>query len=1399
MERSSRCASRSRCRILSFVLAACIGFAAIAAVIAGKHEHRHYKQHENHQQHRHHHRERHHDHHDHHDHEHEGGGWRPGRYNTRAGPVEGKLNVHLVAHSHDDVGWLKTVDQYYVGSNNSIQVAAVQYILDTVVEQLSLDPNRKFIQVEQGFFQRWWRRQPKDVRRVVRRLVKNGQLEFTNGGWCMHDEAATHYADMVHQMSLGLRLIRRQFGQVPRIAWQIDPFGHSAVQGYLISALGGFHAMFFARADDQGSGEWHCDLPSNILLLPLLLEIGCNSGGFDAVFFARADYEDSEARYRERTAEFVWRGSETLKQQAEVFGGRLYVHYLPPDSFRYDTNNWDPPVQDDPELYDYNVQERVDKFVETALKQAESYRTNHIMWTMGDDFAYSNAITWFRNMDKLIHYVNRDGRVNALYSTPSIYVDAKHHANESWPLKTGDFFPYADCPHCYWTGYFSSRPAFKRYVRTCSALLLAAQQVEALVGRSRLGRGGEGAAVAGEGRESGAEELEEAMAVAQHHDSVSGTAKQHVNDDYTLRLYRGAVKASSLLTEAIRCMIYRQSEADTWQSQSPLRQMPSSQPLSSPSPATTSPLMRALGKRGAAAAAGAAGAAGAVGGGQAARSSRSLKLSFEMCPLSNISFCPPSQTDLQDGKVLVVAVYNPLAWARKEIVRFPVSTADVEVMNASGAIIPSQVLPDTLLLPTTRSFLIQAYDGPDAEPDAAAGAEPGGAGSEALSLVFWADAPPLGVASFFVLYKYPEGRTEERVKEGAEQEGGVDRRVLGDEPEAVGQDNGMHGGEEEEDEIVIGGWAEVEGREGSSSGSSALTLSFSRAQGGRMTRAVLLKREQGQGEAEGGMGARGEVPSAKAAAAAAAAAAADVSIEWAWYNASDGKASREASGAYIFRPTSPDPVPINPPNSTASSLQVVRGPLVDEVHRQVAPWIKEIVRVYKGTNYAEMEYAVGPVPVDDGFGKEVVVRLSSSLASNATFFTDSNGRDFIQRTRNFRADWNLTVTEPTAGNYYPVNSGIYLHDKATDLSVLVDRATGASSLNDGQLELMLHRRLLHDDHRGVAEALNERVCVGRRGEQQPQCMGLVVAGTLRFGLHPHTRSDGGVGSGEVEEARGEEVVEAAAEWRRGNIQRIFSPLQVAFAVENEEALAAEGGRYTWHIPGTQDSKPVGSTESMESRETRESRESVLSMQLSGKGGRVMKEESSSEEERREEEMEDEEGGGAEEDKEETEQEEQQEEEEAEEAEGGREGGVADSFEERTSKRPAYELPRSVAIITLQELHEYKVLLRLAHLYEAEEDPLLSQPALVNLDRLFAHQEIEKVTELSLMANQKLLKMRPPMKWRTEQLASKSEVHEDVNAANKEVRRMQALNSTEGPFIVELGPMEIRTFAIQFDD
>ena len=41
----------------------------------------------------------------------------------------------------------------------------------------------------------------------------------------------------------------------------------------------------------------------------------------------------------------------------------------------------------------------------------------------------------------------------------------------TWEVKTDDFFPYADCPWCYWTGYFTSRVALKGYVRKLNGLL----------------------------------------------------------------------------------------------------------------------------------------------------------------------------------------------------------------------------------------------------------------------------------------------------------------------------------------------------------------------------------------------------------------------------------------------------------------------------------------------------------------------------------------------------------------------------------------------------------------------------------------------------------------------------------------------------------------------------------------------------------------------------------------------------------------------------------------------------------------------------------------------------------------------------------------------------------------
>lgn len=44
-------------------------------------------------------------------------------------------------------------------------------------------------------------------------------------------------------------------------------------------------------------------------------------------------------------------------------------------------------------------------------------------------------------------------------------------------VKEDDFFPYADGPHMFWTGYFSSRPALKRYERLSYNFLQVSEHV----------------------------------------------------------------------------------------------------------------------------------------------------------------------------------------------------------------------------------------------------------------------------------------------------------------------------------------------------------------------------------------------------------------------------------------------------------------------------------------------------------------------------------------------------------------------------------------------------------------------------------------------------------------------------------------------------------------------------------------------------------------------------------------------------------------------------------------------------------------------------------------------------------------------------------------------------------
>ncbi|XP_026331512.1 lysosomal alpha-mannosidase-like [Hyposmocoma kahamanoa] len=195
--------------------------------------------------------------------------------------------------------------------------------------------------------------------------------------------------------------------------------------------------------------------------------------------------------------------------------------------------------------------------------------------------------------------------------------------------------------------------------------------------------------------------------------------------------------------------------------------------------------------------------------------------------------------------------------------------------------------------------------------------------------------------------------------------------------------------------------------------------------------------------------------------------------------------TNRSSGAYIFRPNGTESISLKFNTSEGPS-----GPVVKELRINVAENVHSTFRLYDGLNFLETEWVVGPIDVSDDIGKEFVVKYLTDLANNGEFYTDSNGRQAMKRKLNMRPQWDLTVEEPIAGNYYPITNKIYINDEKHKFAVLTDRAQGGTSLSEGEVEIMLHRRLLHDDAFGVGEALNE----------EANGKGLVVRGRHRLFL-----------------------------------------------------------------------------------------------------------------------------------------------------------------------------------------------------------------------------------------------------------------------------------------------------------
>ena len=59
------------------------------------------------------------------------------------------------------------------------------------------------------------------------------------------------------------------------------------------------------------------------------------------------------------------------------------------------------------------------------------------------------------------------------------------------------------------------------------------------------------------------------------------------------------------------------------------------------------------------------------------------------------------------------------------------------------------------------------------------------------------------------------------------------------------------------------------------------------------------------------------------------------------------------------------------------------------------PWAQQRIRLAADADHLELTWTVGPVPVQDGVGKEVISRLRSNIQNKGECFTDANGREML--------------------------------------------------------------------------------------------------------------------------------------------------------------------------------------------------------------------------------------------------------------------------------------------------------------------------------------------------------------------------------------------------------------------
>lgn len=444
----------------------------------------------------------------------DGGVWKQGfdiKYEADEWDSE-PLQVFVVPHSHNDPGWLKTFNDYFRDKT--------QYIFNNMVLKLKEDSSRKFIWAEISYLSKWWDIIDIPKKEAVKSLLQNGQLEIVTGGWVMPDEATAHYFAIIDQLIEGHQWLEKNLGVKPRSGWAIDPFGHSPTMAYLLKR-----------------------------------------SGFSHMLVQRIHYAVKKHFSLQKTLEFFWRQNWDLGSVTDILCHMMpfYSYDIPHtcgpdpkiccqfDFKRLPGGRYGCPWGVPPEaISPGNVQSRAQMLLDQYRKKSKLFRTKVLLAPLGDDFRFSEYTEWdlqYRNYEQLFNYMNSQPNLNVKiqFGTLSDYFDALEKAAEKsaqslFPVLSGDFFTYADRDDHYWSGYFTSRPFYKRMDRTMESRLrtaeilyhLALKQAQKYKINKFLSLP----------HYTTLTEARRNLGLFQHHDAITGTAKDWVVVDYGTRLFQ---------------------------------------------------------------------------------------------------------------------------------------------------------------------------------------------------------------------------------------------------------------------------------------------------------------------------------------------------------------------------------------------------------------------------------------------------------------------------------------------------------------------------------------------------------------------------------------------------------------------------------------------------------------------------------------------------------------------------------------------------------------------------------------------------------------------------------------------------------------------------------------------